>query len=105
MNQSILRLVCHFAHQAIHDKKVKYASIYGVRVPIIKLPNGCRAIRYEDILFSEQDPHKKSLYAMYARRGKEITWGIRKRDWILIDDTGIHIPKQMQLDLNKLQLV
>jgi len=65
---------------------------------VYKASNGCRSLKYNDILFMEQNPKKRrfngekfvlSDYAKKAREGNKITWGIRGGKWILVINNKI----------------
>jgi hypothetical protein len=62
-------------HNAVHsnDTSVKIGSLV---LPVKIAPNGCRCVRFKDIVFMEQNKKKDSIYAIQARLGKKITWGI-----------------------------
>lgn len=79
-------------HEAIHNGS-KEVLIDGVRYPVLIYPsNGCRYIDFEGVSFMEQNKAKNSRYAVLARRGHKITWGIREEgNWILCMDGEVKL--------------
>lgn len=45
-----------------------------------KLIQGLRAFETNAFIFIEQNPRKRSRYAVMAKKGKKIMWVIRKKD-------------------------
>lgn len=91
-----LKTISEIMHEAIHNKEATHASFGGIRYAVQVAPSGCRCIRFNEILFMEQNKTKQSRYAQRAREGEKITWGIRAESWILIDNKGVHIPEKEQ---------
>lgn len=79
-------------HRAIHDKPY-VSTVMAPEGPLgIKCAvGGMRNVNYDGFLFMAQNPAKESTYALAARRGSKITWGINKDKWLLITD---HIAKE-----------
>lgn len=72
-------------HKAIHDKECIGIIIDDERYLVEVAGNGCRQIKYEGITFIEQNKDKPSSYAMEAKKGARLTWGMRSLgDWILM---------------------
>lgn len=87
-------------HEAIHNPLIneivlpnENSMLMTYKVEIAT--NGCRKIRYNGINFIEQNKDKLDIngelseYAILARQGRKITWGIRSSNWICIIDGEI----------------
>lgn len=73
-------------HNAIHNKELNEVEINNEKLPIQKTGSGLRFVDYDDIRWIEQNKSKNSTYAVRARNGEKITWGMRPHNgWILID--------------------
>jgi hypothetical protein len=77
-------------HQAIHSPLMPTVVDIGngITLPIKRNQgNNCRFVTYDNICFMEQNKNKKTSYALQARAGKKITWGIpASGNWVYIDD-------------------
>lgn len=93
---STVRLI----HEAIHDPSVNEVILPNedsilTKYKVELATNGCRKIKYNGISFIEQYKDKVdtngqlSQYAVLAREGHKITWGIRSRNWMYIIDGEI----------------
>lgn len=98
--ERILGSTALLIHDAIHNPSVNDIVLPNqdsilTKYKIEILTNGCRKIMYNSISFIEQNKDKLdtngqlSKYAVLARQGHKITWGIRSKNWIYILDGEI----------------
>lgn len=84
-------------HNALHHSTTNFPRVDGKyytihHTSIQKLKYIQVTTETETIRFTEQNPNTSSYYAVRARNGEEITWGIRdKGKWIYIDSKIIKL--------------
>jgi hypothetical protein len=72
-------------HKAIHSS-AKFVAIEGIQFPVKLFKGKWRSIDLGNIKFAEQDRDKSSIYADKAKKGAQITWGMRYADrWIYVE--------------------
>lgn len=87
VNEEIFKTISN----ALHDSTVKAINIAGSDYPISLHSNGCRHVKIGATDYIQQNPDKESAYAILAREGHKITWGMRSMgQWALIVDDRIH---------------
>jgi len=86
-------------HYGLHEKDMAKIPLpsHGISLTVTKANNGCRKVSWHGVMFMEQNPHKDSRYALLARQGEKITWGISPRGWLLIHNNEIKNPKVLEL--------
>lgn len=77
--------------KAIHEKDGNGKHFTAVRIggrlyPITHGGNGCRTVTYAGVKFMAQNPATGTQYAKRANNGSKITWGMRKGEWILVEN-------------------
>ena len=79
-------------HRAIHDRDVNEVALGQVIYEVKTNKDKLRNVNYWDsklgkyIYFIEQNPKKFSGFAVRARAGEKITWGIHSGPWMYIDE-------------------
>jgi len=81
-------------HRAIHREDLTSIEIRGKTYPIQEGNSGCRFVRVEigadnNLTFIEQQQYNDDEYAEMARKGRQITWIVRRGHWGLIIDDKI----------------
>ncbi len=84
-------------HEVLHSSSLypSFSTVpaLGQQRKICVASNGCRYLDIGNIRFMVQNQHKQSHYAMMARYGWKITWGIRQQgSWLYCsqDPSGIY---------------
>lgn len=67
----------------LHDKSVTKVNFRGKVLDIRINTNGLRYLEVLGVKYIQQNPTKNSEYALLAREGKRITWGIKPGSWDL----------------------
>lgn len=93
---STVEEVLLLAHECVHSDVVTELEINGELFTAAMYERaGCKHIKVCDIDYVEQNKSKESKWGYFARKGHNITWGIRKqgstKPWLLCVD-GVVIP-------------